>query len=48
LTNAYAGLFSLLAKDQYAVGQSPPSSTNNVRDYLETLDWDKTPPRRAA
>ncbi len=32
-------------KDQYAVGQSPPSFDKQfVRDYLETLDWDKTPP----
>jgi phosphoribosylaminoimidazole-succinocarboxamide synthase len=32
-------------KEQYAVGQSPPSFDKQfVRDYLETLDWDKTPP----
>jgi phosphoribosylaminoimidazole-succinocarboxamide synthase len=32
-------------KDQYMVGQSPPSFDKQfVRDYLETLDWDKTPP----
>ena len=32
-------------KDQYVVGQSPPSYDKQfVRDYLETLDWDKTPP----
>jgi phosphoribosylaminoimidazole-succinocarboxamide synthase len=32
-------------RDQYAVGQSPPSFDKQlVRDYLETLDWDKTPP----
>jgi phosphoribosylaminoimidazole-succinocarboxamide synthase len=32
-------------KDQYAAGQSPPSFDKQfVRDYLETLDWDKTPP----
>jgi phosphoribosylaminoimidazole-succinocarboxamide synthase len=32
-------------KDQYAVGQSPPSFDKQfVRDYLETLAWDKTPP----
>jgi phosphoribosylaminoimidazole-succinocarboxamide synthase len=32
-------------KDQYAVGQSPPSFDKQfVRDYLETLDWDKMPP----
>src|SRR6266700_2610687 len=31
--------------DQYAVGQSPPSFDKQfVRDYLETLDWSKTPP----
>jgi phosphoribosylaminoimidazole-succinocarboxamide synthase len=31
--------------DQYAVGQSPPSYDKQfVRDYLETLDWPKTPP----
>ena len=32
-------------KDQYGVGQSPPSFDKQfVRDYLETLDWNKTPP----
>jgi phosphoribosylaminoimidazole-succinocarboxamide synthase len=32
-------------KDEYAVGQSPPSFDKQfVRDYLETLDWDKSPP----
>jgi len=32
-------------KDQYVVGQSPPSFDKQfVRDYLETLDWDKRPP----
>ena len=32
-------------KDQYALGQGPPSFDKQfVRDYLETLDWDKTPP----
>jgi phosphoribosylaminoimidazole-succinocarboxamide synthase len=32
-------------KDQYAVGKSPPSFDKQfVRDYLETLDWDKTAP----
>jgi len=31
--------------DQYSVGESPPSYDKQfVRDYLETLDWDKTPP----
>ena len=32
-------------KDQYVIDQSPPSFDKQfVRDYLETLDWDKTPP----
>jgi phosphoribosylaminoimidazole-succinocarboxamide synthase len=32
-------------KNQYTIGQSPPSFDKQfVRDYLETLDWDKTPP----
>ncbi|MCX7111906.1 MAG: phosphoribosylaminoimidazolesuccinocarboxamide synthase [Proteobacteria bacterium] len=31
--------------DEYKVGISPPSFDKQiVRDYLETLDWDKTPP----
>ncbi len=31
--------------DQYQPGVSPPSFDKQfVRDYLETLDWDKTPP----
>ena len=31
--------------DQYSPGSSPPSYDKQfVRDYLETLDWDKTPP----
>jgi phosphoribosylaminoimidazole-succinocarboxamide synthase len=31
--------------DSYKVGMSPPSYDKQyVRDYLETLDWDKTPP----
>jgi phosphoribosylaminoimidazole-succinocarboxamide synthase len=31
--------------DQYSPGISPPSFDKQfVRDYLETLDWDKTPP----
>lgn len=31
--------------DQYRVGTSPPSYDKQfVRDYLETLDWDKTAP----
>jgi len=34
--------------DQYATGQSPPSFDKQfVRDYLETLEWDKTPPAPA-
>jgi phosphoribosylaminoimidazole-succinocarboxamide synthase len=32
-------------KEQYVVGQSPPSFDKQfVRDYLETLDWNKTAP----
>ena len=35
-------------KDQYVVGQSPPSFDKQfVRDYLETLDWDKNRSRPA-
>ncbi len=31
--------------DQYRPGTSPPSFDKQfVRDYLETLDWDKAPP----
>ncbi|MEY2519690.1 MAG: phosphoribosylaminoimidazole-succinocarboxamide synthase [Verrucomicrobiota bacterium] len=31
--------------DQYVIGKSPPSFDKQfVRDYLETLDWNKTPP----
>ena len=31
--------------DQYKLGVSPPSFDKQfVRDYLETLDWDKTAP----
>ena len=31
--------------DEYEVGSSPPSFDKQfIRDYLETLDWDKTPP----
>jgi phosphoribosylaminoimidazole-succinocarboxamide synthase len=31
--------------DQYQLGSSPPSFDKQfVRDYLETLNWDKTPP----
>jgi phosphoribosylaminoimidazole-succinocarboxamide synthase len=31
--------------DQYQAGTSPPSFDKQfVRDYLETLDWDKRPP----
>jgi phosphoribosylaminoimidazole-succinocarboxamide synthase len=33
------------AVDRYRVGESPPSFDKQfVRDYLETLDWDKKPP----
>jgi phosphoribosylaminoimidazole-succinocarboxamide synthase len=32
-------------QDEYSVGISPPSFDKQyVRDYLETLEWDKTPP----
>jgi phosphoribosylaminoimidazole-succinocarboxamide synthase len=32
-------------EDSYEVGQSPPSFDKQfVRDYLDTLDWDKTAP----
>jgi len=31
--------------DEYRSGSSPPSFDKQyVRDYLETLDWNKTPP----
>ena len=31
--------------EDYAIGSSPPSYDKQiVRDYLETLDWDKSPP----
>ena len=34
--------------DEYTVGISPPSFDKQyVRDYLETLNWDKTPPAPA-
>jgi phosphoribosylaminoimidazole-succinocarboxamide synthase len=34
--------------DQYQPGSNPPSYDKQfVRDYLETLDWDKTPPAPA-
>ena len=34
--------------DQYRPGQGQPSFDKQfVRDYLETLDWDKTPPAPA-
>jgi phosphoribosylaminoimidazole-succinocarboxamide synthase len=34
--------------DQYQPGRSQPSFDKQfVRDYLETLDWDKTPPAPA-
>lgn len=36
---------SFLAQTIYQVGISPPSFDKQfIRDYLETLDWDKTPP----
>ena len=36
------------ARENYAPGSSPPSFDKQfVRDYLETLDWDKTPPAPA-
>ena len=32
-------------KDSYQPGESPPSYDKQfVRDYLDTLDWDKTAP----
>src|SRR5881396_620988 len=32
-------------QDEYVVGKSPPSFDKQfVRDYLDTLDWNKTPP----
>jgi len=32
-------------KDQYSPGKPQPSFDKQfVRDYLETLNWDKTPP----
>ena len=35
-------------KDQYQIGCSPVSLDKQyVRDYLESLDWDKTPPAPA-
>ncbi|MBO5201610.1 MAG: phosphoribosylaminoimidazolesuccinocarboxamide synthase, partial [Lentisphaeria bacterium] len=35
-------------KDEYVVGTNPPSLDKQfVRDYLESLDWDKTPPAPA-
>ena len=34
--------------DEYTPGKNPPSFDKQfVRDYLETLDWDKTPPAPA-
>ncbi len=31
--------------DEYEIGKSPPSFDKQfVRDYLDTLDWDKTAP----
>ena len=35
-------------KDEYSPGRSQSSFDKQfVRDYLETLDWDKTPPAPA-
>ena len=35
-------------RDGYAPGRAQPSFDKQyVRDYLETLDWDKTPPAPA-
>ena len=35
-------------KDEYVVGTNPPSLDKQFfRDYLESLDWDKTPPAPA-
>ena len=40
-----AGLVALLAGRRLRGGQSQPSFDKQyVRDYLETLDWDKTAP----
>ncbi len=43
---SHARLLALLAGGSvWVTGQSPPSYDKQfVRDYLETLDWDKTPP----
>ena len=35
----------MLFRSTYRAGTSPPSFDKQfVRDYLETLDWDKRPP----
>ena len=35
-------------KADYVLGSNPPSLDKQfVRDYLESLDWDKTPPAPA-
>ena len=47
-TRCDAGLFTLLAGRQYAPGGPQPSFDKQyVRDYLETLDWNKQPPAPA-
>ena len=43
--SADAGLVALLAGGHLREGTSPPSFDKQfVRDYLETLDWNKQPP----
>ena len=40
-----AGFLAVLARGRLPARQQPPSYDKQfVRDYLETLDWDKTPP----
>ncbi len=40
-----AGFIALLAAETYRAGISPPSFDKQfVRDYLETLDWNKQAP----
>jgi phosphoribosylaminoimidazole-succinocarboxamide synthase len=42
---ADAGLVALWPKDLYQPGRAQPSFDKQyVRDYLETLQWDKRPP----
>jgi len=41
----YARFLTFLAGRSIGVGQSPPSFDKQfVGDYVEILDWDKTPP----